>query len=108
MRKDIDGTKRAPVRSRLLPANPDSGRLALTENRHTPRHRVLKGAFIATGEKAPKLECTVRNISDTGAAIQVSTTFGLPQTFDLIVDGVRHRCRVMWRTDTKIGVSFES
>lgn len=106
IRKDIDGTKRAPVRS--CPRQPDSGRLTLTENRHTPRHRVLKGAFIATGEKAPKLECTVRNISDTGAAIQVSTTFGLPQTFDLIVDGARHRCRVMWRTDTKIGVSFES
>jgi hypothetical protein len=85
----------------------DSGRLAVTEKRRSLRHRVLKGAFIVISEKAPKLECTVRNISDTGAAVQVSTTFGLPQTLDLIVDGIRHRCHVVWRTDTKIGVAFE-
>ena len=79
----------------------------VTEKPRSPRHRVLKGAFIVVSEKAPKLECTVRNISDTGAALQVSTTFGLPQAFDIIVDGVRRRCRAAWRTDTKIGVSFE-
>ena len=41
------------------------------------------------------------------AAIRVSTTFGLPQTFELIVEGVRHRCNVVWRTDNNIGVTFE-
>lgn len=82
--------------------------VAVTEKPRSPRHRVLKGAFIVISEKAPKLEYTVRNISDTGAALQVSTTFGLPQAFDIIVDGVRRRCHVVWRTDTKIGVSFET
>ncbi len=80
----------------------------MTEKRRSPRHRVLKSAFIVISERAPKLECTVRNISDTGAAIRVSTTFGLPQTFELIVEGVRHRCNVVWRTDNNIGVTFES
>jgi hypothetical protein len=77
------------------------------EKRVTPRHRVLKSAFIVISEKAPKLECTVRNISELGAALQVSTTVGIPPHFDVIVDGVRHRCRSIWRTDTKIGVAFE-
>ena len=77
----------------------------MDEHRIAPRKRVLKGAFINTSEKAPKLACT--NISDTGAALQVSTTFGLPAAFDLIVDNQRHHCRSMWRTDTKIGVKFE-
>ena len=45
---------------------------------------------------------------DTGAALQVSTTFGLPGAFDLIMDNQRYHCRSMWRTDTKIGVKFES
>lgn len=80
----------------------------MNENRIAPRKRVLKGAFIVTSEKAPKLACTVRNISDTGAALQVSTTFGLPAAFDLIVDNERYHCRSMWRTDTKIGVKFET
>ncbi len=80
----------------------------MNENRIAPRKRVLKGAFIITSEKAPKLACTVKNISDTGAALQVSTTFGLPGAFDLIIDNQRYHCRSMWRTDTKIGVKFET
>ena len=79
----------------------------MTNKRNAPRQRVLKSAFIVLSEKAPKLQCTVRNISATGAALQVSTTIGLPPAFDLIFDGVRRRCRSQWRTDTKIGVLFE-
>jgi hypothetical protein len=77
------------------------------ERRIAPRKRVLKTAFIVISEKMPKLECTVRNISDTGAALQVSATFGISTHFDVIIDGVRHHCRSVWRTDTKIGVAFE-
>jgi hypothetical protein len=80
---------------------------AVEEKRIAPRHRVLKAGFIVISEKAPKLECTVRNLSETGAGLKVSTTFGLPRHFDLIVDGVRHRCRSVWWTDTQIGIAFE-
>lgn len=79
----------------------------MTNKRNAPRQRVLKGAFVILSDRAPKLECTVRNISATGAALQFSTTIGLPPAFDLVIDGVRRRCRSQWRTDTKIGVLFE-
>jgi hypothetical protein len=79
----------------------------LNEKRIAPRKRVLKGAFIVLSDKAPKLECTIKNMSDTGALIQVSSTFGLPAHFDLIVDTHRRHCQVVWRTDTKFGVRFE-
>jgi hypothetical protein len=79
----------------------------MMERRIASRHRVLKGAFIVFSDKAPKLECTVRNISRSGAALQVSTTIGIPPHFDVIIDGERYRCRSVWRTDTKIGVEFE-
>jgi hypothetical protein len=77
------------------------------ERRIAARKRVLKTAFIVISEKTPKLECMARNISDTGAALQVSTTFGIPTHFDVTIDGVRRHCRSVWRTDTKIGVAFE-
>jgi len=77
------------------------------DKRIAARRRVLKSAFIITSDKAPKLECTVRNFSETGAALQVSTTIGIPQHFDVVIDGMRRRCRSQWRTDTKIGVLFE-
>ena len=79
----------------------------MSEKRKAPRKRVLKSAFIIVSDKAPKLECAVKNISDTGAAVQLSTTFGIPQNFDLLVDGIRRRCRSQWRTDRMIGVMFE-
>lgn len=79
----------------------------LSERRGIWRKRILKGAFISLSEYAPKLECAVRDCSDVGAALQVSTTFGLPHRFDLVMDGTRRRCRAQWRTDNKIGVIFE-
>ena len=83
------------------------GRLPVNEKRIASRRRVLKTAFIIISDKAPKIECTVRNVSETGAALQVSTTIGIPQHFDVLIDGARRHCRSQWRTDTKIGIMFE-
>jgi hypothetical protein len=79
----------------------------MSERRAFFRGRTLKGGFIVLSEKAPRLECTVRNYSTAGAALRVSTTFGLPYRFDLVVDGMARRCRSQWRTDNRIGVVFE-
>jgi PilZ domain len=76
------------------------------ENRTNLRKRVLKTAQMVLSDKAPKLDCTVRNISDTGACLQVSTTYGLPASFDIVIEGTRRSCRAVWRTDNKIGVTF--
>lgn len=80
----------------------------MTERRTFFRERTLRGGFIVLSERAPKLECTVRNFSKAGAALRVSTTFGLPQHFDVVIDGIARRCRSQWRTDNRIGVVFES
>jgi hypothetical protein len=80
----------------------------MTERRVFFRGRTLKGGFIVLSERAPKLECTVRNFTKAGAALRVSTTFGLPQHFDLVIDGSARRCRSQWRTDNRISVVFES
>ena len=85
----------------------DSGQLAVENNRVAARKRVLKTRYIVISDKAPKLECTVRNVSETGASLQVSTTIGIPSSFDVIIDGARRRCRSVWRTDTKIGIAFQ-
>jgi hypothetical protein len=79
----------------------------MSERRATPRRRVLKTARIAISEMAPKLECTLRNTSDLGGALQVSTSRGLPSNFDIDIDGQRRRCRTAWRSDTKIGFQFD-
>jgi hypothetical protein len=78
----------------------------VSEKRSNSRKRVLKSAQIVLSDKAPKLECAVRNVSDTGACLQVSTAYGLPMNFDVVIDGVRRPCRAVWRTDTNIGIIF--
>jgi len=84
----------------------DSGQLAV-ENRRAARKRVLKTSHIVFSDKVPKLECVVRNVSETGASLQVSTTIGIPTNFYVIIDGVRRHCRSVWRTDIKLGIAFQ-
>jgi hypothetical protein len=79
----------------------------VTEKRAAPRRRVLKTAYIVLSAKAPKIECTVRSISKTGASLQVSTTVGIPKSFDVVIEGVRRHCHSVWRNDTKIGITFQ-
>jgi hypothetical protein len=78
----------------------------MSEKRSASRRRLLKTGFIIISDKAPKIQCTLKNVSEAGAALQVSTTVGIPANFDVILDGTRPRCRSQWRTDTKIGVRF--
>ena len=74
------------------------------EHRVAARHRVLKGAGIEFGGSV--ISCTVRNISDTGAALDVSPV-GIPARFTLVAEGVRRPCRVVWRKEKRIGVTFD-
>ncbi len=76
------------------------------EKRRSARRRILKTGYIVFSDKAPKLECAVRNISETGALLQVSATAGIPNSFDVIIDGVRRRCSLVRSTDTRLGVVF--
>ena len=75
------------------------------ENRIATRHRVLKGGKIQFG--GGSIDCTVRNISDTGAALDVISPLGIPEQFNLVTDGNQLPCRVVWRKEKRIGVTFK-
>jgi hypothetical protein len=75
------------------------------ENRIASRHRVLKGARIHFG--GGSIDCTVRNISATGAALEVTSPLGIPTAFTLVTDGDHRPCRVVWRKERRIGVTFD-
>jgi hypothetical protein len=81
----------------------------MDEKRRAPRTRMLKSGRIALSEKAPKIECAIRNMSETGACLQISSTYGIPAYFDLLLSGNERRaCHVVWRTDTRLGVAFRN
>jgi hypothetical protein len=73
----------------------------------TRRRRALKGARIVFKGHGATIECTVRNLSDLGACLNVESYIGIPDTFDLVLDNAPVRsCRVTWRKATQIGVAF--
>jgi hypothetical protein len=76
------------------------------DNRVTPRHRVLKGATIQFGGGA--IDCTIRNLSETGAALDVTSPLGIPTEFTLVAEGVHRPCRVVWRKERRIGITFDA
>jgi PilZ domain-containing protein len=75
------------------------------EHRIASRHRVLKGGRILFG--GGSIDCTLRNISETGAALDVASPLGIPTEFMLATDGDHRRCRVVWRTERRLGITFE-
>jgi hypothetical protein len=79
----------------------------LIEKRSARRHRVLKGATIAFGGNG--IECTVRNLSAGGAALDLANPVGLPASFTLVIeaDQLIRRCRPVWRNHRRIGVAFD-
>jgi len=77
----------------------------MEDHRITSRQRVLKGGTIEFGGGA--ITCTVRNISATGAALDVNPV-GIPAQFTLITEGSHLPCRVVWRKERRIGVTFEN
>ena len=78
----------------------------MDERRDKSRHRVLKAGTIEFGGGA--IDCTVRNFSDTGAALDVTSPLGIPEHFTLVVqaDAVHLACTVVWRKEKRIGVRF--
>jgi hypothetical protein len=53
------------------------------------------------------MECTVRDLSDSGACVEVSNTLLIPSMFKLVLSGGEIRsCRVAWRTRNSIGAKF--
>ncbi len=78
------------------------------DRRAIQRTRVLRGAKIIVARRSSVIHCTVQNITGGGACLKFANTFGLPATFDLTFEHGRTRrfCRVVWRTEDKLGVAF--
>ena len=75
--------------------------------RITPRRRILKTGSIESGGGV--IDCIVRNLSETGAALEVVSPLFIPDRFTLIVptDQLKRRCHIVWRKQKRISVAFD-
>jgi hypothetical protein len=79
----------------------------MEEKRKELRMEASKAATIAFDDNASVIECAIRNLSLTGACLEVADPVGLPERFNLVLDTNRHPCRVVWREADRVGVEFE-
>ena len=79
----------------------------MVETRIATRYRVNKPAKIDHG--GDKINCIIRDLSATGAALEISGIVRVPQNFTLIIpeDRLRLPCQVVWRKEFRIGVAFD-
>jgi hypothetical protein len=57
----------------------------------------------------PPQACTIIDMSETGAQLQVPADAAVPGEFSLLIGGnshVRRLCKLVWRTGNRVGVQF--
>jgi PilZ domain len=76
------------------------------KERTATRKRVFRTAFIEIG--GGTLDCVVRNLSETGAAIEVLTPLYIPDRFTLSIpsEQIKRQCHVVWRKGRRFGIAF--
>jgi hypothetical protein len=78
------------------------------ERRHAPRYRTLASVrIVRCGDRV--IHAVVRDLSESGARLQLVTSAGVPESFRLIIgDGNFTECTVVWRRAHVVGVKFQS
>lgn len=79
------------------------------DQRVAPRSRTFLPARVEIAEIGVAAPCTVRDLSDTGARIQISGSVTLPPSFTLHIPRFDRRVRVTrkWHRGDFVGVSFD-
>ena len=80
----------------------------MPDNRSILRTRALKAGTIAFGGGGA-IDCIVRNLTPSGALLEVESPLGIPQRFDLIIrsEDVARPCHLIWASEHRIGIRFE-
>jgi hypothetical protein len=78
------------------------------QHARAPRQRTFKGGSISLANGV-STDCLIRNLSDTGACLEVPDPFNIPENFKLIIrpEILTRSCEVAWRTAQRIGVRFK-
>jgi hypothetical protein len=77
------------------------------ERRAIPRKPVLMSGAIQFAGGV--INCLVRDMTISGAALDVTDPHAIPERFNLFfkADGTHIPCHVVWRQEERIGVAFD-
>jgi two-component system response regulator FixJ len=95
-------------RAQMDASDTDNPRSSIAVRKHS-RSPTQQPAMIIVAPNLPAVRCTVIDITVAGAGLWFGSTFGVPDNFDLLIDGnsMKRACRVVWKEPHKIGVQFK-
>jgi methyl-accepting chemotaxis protein len=78
----------------------------MQDKRASPRREIARAARIELGD-GTAVECTLSDVSQTGARVAIEDAAAVPDEFVLVLrDDLRRRCRAIRRDDGSLGVMF--
>jgi hypothetical protein len=81
------------------------------EYRKSPRRSVHQPAVMVGRDGSILGACTMSNVSAGGARLEPRNAVTVPDSFTLLLSptgSLRRQCKVVWRSETAIGVRFLS
>ena len=89
---------------------PDEPRNSTENARSSQRSRVLKGAKIVGLKQWTLVDCTVRDLSATGARIMCKDQMAVQNEFRFLIlaDNTICNAKVVWRRGDELGIAFTS
>lgn len=80
----------------------------MQERRQVARTRSLRHGQILLNDRHSVIDCVIRNLSNSGACLEVANVIGIPPAFDLQIDRetTSRQCVAIWYGDNRIGVEF--
>jgi hypothetical protein len=81
----------------------------MDEKRKRSRRRVLKEGKIIFADGMRLIDCTIRDLSESGARLLIANSVSVPETFRLFEksSGMVYPASVAWRQPSAIGVKFD-
>jgi hypothetical protein len=79
----------------------------MPELRRAPRVSAKQQCFVRITGK-PDINCTIRNLSNSGAMLNFAHPTILPRAFALHFEGTEQRASVMWQSGRLAGVRFQT
>jgi hypothetical protein len=81
----------------------------MDNRRSHPRVRSFLQGRIYFNKRNSSLDCLVRDLSEDGARLKVSSSVALPEVVELHLPNKNetHQATVQWRTGDEIGVAFD-
>ncbi len=82
----------------------------MLDRRTSPRERVILGGAIAADAKGAKVDCVVRNLSSSGANIELPNSATMPEEFSIAIPktGRSFLAKIIWWRADRAGLTFQN